>query len=246
VTPSSLSNLPFEAYQLPEDYAQRELLPLHFAFTPSFMFGSSYWPEKRQRKRERLLIIGYEGSDLPQADKEAALLCGLFGERATYLPGRDCTKKSVSEVLNEDFDYIHFICHGTYDFEHPGESSLYFRDLWTADAYRLRAYELRQFVRFKKRPVVTLSACSTALTADSRSNTWRGLPGSLLEVGARCIVGTRWPVADEASGALMSQFYELLLTTDQTPLQCFHMMQDKARTDGRMEEWACFGYLGLP
>jgi hypothetical protein len=68
----------------------------------------------------------------------------------------------------------------------------------------------------------------------------------LLEIGARCIIGTRWPVADRAASALMAQLYDLLLTTDKTPLQCFHTMQDKARGAGRIEEWASFGYLGLP
>jgi hypothetical protein len=39
------------------------------------------------------------------------------------------------------------------------------------------------------------------------------LPGSLLEVGARGIIGTHWPVADRASGVLMSELYGLLLAT---------------------------------
>jgi hypothetical protein len=35
----------------------------------------------------------------------------------------------------------------------------------------------------------------------------------LLEVGARCIIGTHWPVADRASRVLMSELYGLLLAT---------------------------------
>jgi hypothetical protein len=246
VAPGRLSNVPFEAYRMPDNYPHSELMPRHFAFMPSFLFGAGYKSEKRRLGTERILIIGYQGVDLPNAHEEAELLMHCFGDRADYIPGKDCTKKSVCEMLNGGYDFIHFICHGTYDPAGPRESSLYFRDEWKMDAYRLRASELRQFVRFRKRPVVTLSACSTALTADSRSNTWHGLPGSLLEVGARCIIGTRWPVADRAARVVMSEFYGLLLATDKTPLQCFHAVQDNARKEGRVEEWACFGYLGLP
>jgi CHAT domain-containing protein len=246
VTPSRLSNLPFEAYRMSAASAETEPLPTHFVFMPSLMFGRSGKPATPRHGEEKLLIIGYDGADLPDADREAELIGGLFGSRASYISGRECTKKRVTEALRGAYDYIHFICHGTYDAQHPGESALYFRDLWTADAYRLRARELRDLVRFMNRPVVTLSACSTALTADSRSNTWHGLPGSLLEVGAHCIIGTRWAVEDSVARTHMAEFYQQVLSTDKTPLQSFFTMQDRARSHRPMQEWSCFGYLGLP
>ncbi len=246
VTPSRLSNLPFEAFRVPAGSNQREGLPTRFAFMPSFMFGRSNETATPGHGQERLLIIGYEGADLPDADREAEFLGGLFGTRATYIPGRECTKKKVAEALGGAYDYIHFICHGTYDADHPGESSLYFRDLWTADAFRLSARELRDLVRFSRRPVVTMSACSTALTADSRSNTWHGLPGSMMEVGARCVIGTRWAVEDSVARKRMGEFYQQVLKSGKTVLESFFAMQDEARDREPMEEWACFGYLGLP
>jgi CHAT domain-containing protein len=245
VTPSSLSNLPFEAF-VPPAASARSGLPVHFAFTPSFQFRALRPPRPRRRGQEKLLVVGYEGSDLPQADHEAAMLMSAFGEDGRYLPGRECTKKRVIEELNGDYDFIHFICHGTYEAERPSESALYFRDVRTADAYRVRARELREFVHFRNEPVVTLSACSTALTADSRSNTWTGLPGSLLECGARCLIGTRWPIADRVAEEVMSQLYGLMLSTDGTPMECLHGVQDEIRDRRPTEEWACFGYLGPP
>jgi CHAT domain-containing protein len=246
VTPSSLSNLPFEAFLSRETRRHSDLLPTHFAFTPSFQFRAHRPPHPRRRGHEKLLIVGYDGADLPHADREATVLRSVFGENASYLPGRACTKKRVVEELNRDYDFIHFICHGMYDSDDPGESALYFRDSRSADAYRLRSRELRDFVRLSHEPVVTLSACSTALTADSKSNTWQGLPGSLLECGARCVVGTRWPVADRVAEQVMGRMYELMLSTGHTPMECLHMVQDEARDRRPIEEWACFGYLGPP
>jgi len=246
VTPSRLSNLPFEAWRVPSGTASVEGLPTHFAFLPSIMFGRDAKLEAIKRGEEKLLIIGYDGADLPDADREAELLGSLFGSRATYLPGRDCTKRKVIEALGGDYDYVHFICHGTYDADHPGESALYFRDRWTADAYRLCARELRGAVRLNRRPVVTLSACSTALTADSRSNTWHGLPGSMLEVGARCIIGSRWAVEDSVARDHMAAFYRKALSNNHSPLQGFFAVQDQFRIQEPTEAWACFGYLGLP
>jgi CHAT domain-containing protein len=207
-------------------------------------------PTARRQARclghERLLIVGYQGADLCHAADEVAALETLFAERASYLPGEKCTKRRVVEQLNGDYEYIHLICHGTFDANHPPESALIFRDRPDADAYRLRAHEIESMVRFPRRPIVTLSACSTALTADSRSNTWTGLPGALMRVGARCIVGTRWPVRDAAAAQMMRYFYRTLINTDDEPITCFFAMQDAQRPSGRLEDWACFGYLGLP
>jgi CHAT domain-containing protein len=210
------------------------------------MFRAGRLPRRRDCASDRLLIIGYEGADLPHADREASVLRAMFGDRAHYLRGLACTKKRVVEELCGEYGFVHFICHATYDTERPHESSLYFRDSHTADAYRLRANEIREFVRFKDDPVVTLSACSTALTADSRSNTWHGLPGSLLESGARCIIGTRWPVADRVAEEMMGGLYELMLTSDRSPAACLHALQDQLRDRRPVEEWSCFGYLGTP
>lgn len=254
VTPSTLSNLPLEIYATA---GSADRLPRHVAFLPAFMFrghqegrkhrkGKRGEARKRRPAEERLLIVGYHGADLARADGEARQIAELFGDRATYLTGDRCTKRAVVEYLNGRYDYIHLICHGTYEPARPEESALVFRDGPQTDAYCLRAREIESMVRFPRRPVVTLSACSTALTADSRSNTWTGLPGALLRSDARCVIGTRWPVRDETAASMMTGFFRELTTTGRRTLDCFFAMQDAQRDSGRAEDWACFGYLGLP
>jgi hypothetical protein len=53
-------------------------------------------------------------------------------------------------------------------------------------------------------------------------------------------------VADRVAEEVMSRMYELMLSTDHTPMECLHMVQDQARDRQPIEEWACFGYLGPP
>jgi CHAT domain-containing protein len=247
VAPSVLSNVPLEITSAHDGPDFVETPFARTAFTPSLMFGQGrHAPGPRRRKEARLLIIGYRGSVLRHADEEAAAVSGLYGDRALYLAAESCDKRRVVEELNGDYDVIHFICHGTYDIDRPRESALYFTDDRISDRLCLRAQEIRDFVRLPDRPVVTLSACSTSLTADSRTNTWHGLPGSFLEAGARCVIGTRWPVADRFATDFMSVFYRLLAETELSPLECFHSTQQTMRKNHSMEDWACFGYLGLP
>ena len=244
VLPSEWSVLPLEA-AVPAQPASGD--PIHrVSLLPAFSFGEGT-SRRERRDEERLLIVGYRGSDLERAEAEAASLVELFGSSATYLHGDALTKRTIVEHLNGEFDFVHLICHGAHDSAHPMESSLYFDNASGNDSVRLRARELELLTRMPRKPVVTLSACSTALTAQSRSNTWNGLPGSLLRAGAHAIIASRWPVHDDAAATLMNSLYQQIRTTDQSVLQCFHLAQAGLRDSGApIEDWACFGYLGRP
>ncbi len=91
-----------------------------------------------------------------------------------------------------------------------------------------------------------LSACSSVVTADSRTNSFHGLAGSLFRCGARAIVGSRWPVDDQAAAVLMARFHRLLRTTAQSPDLSLQLACEQLREDGhRSEDWAAFGYYGV-
>jgi CHAT domain-containing protein len=244
VLPTAFSVLPLEAYVAeaePIDGLQ------HVVLMPAFMFGNELTVSPLPRADARILVVGYSGDDLPGAEEEAAGICALFGDRSTYLAGQECTKRNVIEALCGEFDYVHLICHGDYDTRAPLNSSLYFHRPPTRDAFTLRAAEIQRYVRFAREPVVSISACSTALVADSRTNTWDGLPGSLLRAGARALIAARWPVDDWAASDLMRQYYGTLATCAKSAVDAFFMAQDSLRRSRRkIEDWACFGYLGVP
>jgi CHAT domain-containing protein len=91
--------------------------------------------------------------------------------------------------------------------------------------------------------MVTLSACSTALTAESRTNTWHGLPGSLIEAGARCVIGSRWPVDDEVAKNTMVSLYQTLLASPMNVTVALRSIQDRIAVNGAIKDWSCFGVL---
>ena len=60
------------------------------------------------------------------------------------------------------------------------------------------------------------------------------------------MIGTRWPVRDGTAASMMGDFYRQLARGTGAPLASFFAMQDAQRASGRVEDWSCFGYLGLP
>jgi CHAT domain-containing protein len=116
-----------------------------------------------------------------------------------------------------DAGVIHFSGHGSYDWQAPEESGLLLRD---PDAERvnprtgegidpLTVAEMREALRLSRTRLVTLSACETGLTEVRRglADEYIGLPGILLQAGARAVVASLWAVDDLATALLMWQFY---------------------------------------
>jgi CHAT domain-containing protein len=58
--------------------------------------------------------------------------------------------------------------------------------------------------------LLTLSACNTAVgTSEATGGEWESLGMIAQRKGAKAIIATLWPVADESTRLLMQQFYRL-------------------------------------
>jgi len=70
--------------------------------------------------------------------------------------------------------------------------------------------EMREQLRLARTQLVTLSACETGLVEFGRglADEYIGLPGILLQAGARAVVASLWAVDDLATALLMGRFYE--------------------------------------
>ena len=60
------------------------------------------------------------------------------------------------------------------------------------------------------RPMIVLSACESALGRLERGEGVVGLTRSFLAAGSRGVVASLWPVSDESTAQLMSDFYYAL------------------------------------
>jgi CHAT domain-containing protein len=113
------------------------------------------------------------------------------------------------------------------------------------DGHRITARELLE-VHLSNFPVITMSACSTGLVAIDASNGYSGLAGSLLRAGARCVVGSRWPVYDEAAATFMDSLYLRLAAGVEGPFDCFAATQRDRTKLTALEDCVAFAYVGLP
>ncbi|MEB3232001.1 MAG: CHAT domain-containing protein [Leptolyngbyaceae bacterium] len=103
----------------------------------------------------------------------------------------------------QDFQVVHLATHGQFS----SDADQTFVLAWDAP---INPTELEALLREISPDLLVLSACQTA-TGDDRAAL--GLAGVAVRAGARSTLATLWFVSDEATSALMQQFYHELSTT---------------------------------
>jgi tetratricopeptide (TPR) repeat protein len=194
-----------------------------------------------------LLMIGYTGTDLPGVEIEIEAIRAAWRGDHKVLHGAALNKRMALEELAKGYDFIHFAGHGTFDDEESLMSAFYFASKGgqgADDAYRLTAQDLLT-IRLPKHPVVTLSACSTGVTATGEAHRFAGLPGSLLQIGACAVIGSRWPVGDDVALDVMRHTYGNI-ASGAAPFDAFMQAQERMRATRAIEDWGAFRYIGIP
>lgn len=137
--------------------------------------------------------------DLPATDREIASLSSLFGSRTVvHQPCRRDDWPSDGEAFA-----WHFVGHASIRADNPFYSCLHLDDgpLFAAD-FRLKRCRVN---------MVTLSACRSGEQVTMPGEESTGLVRSLLEMGARNVIASRWPVSDRSAAFWMEQFYNRLV-----------------------------------
>ena len=144
----------------------------------------------------------------PQADprlvftpREGVAVATLFAQ-STLDEGRTGTKQQVMTRVRGQA-YLHFSCHGSYDWNDPTASGL---DL--ADG-RLTLSELQEgSLDLSATRLVTLSACETGMTdVIQGSEEYVGVPAGFMWAGVPCVISSLWAVPDLSTALLMERFY---------------------------------------
>lgn len=131
-----------------------------------------------------------------------AAIAGLFAQREVH-EGRAGTKDAVVRGVRGRA-YLHFSCHGAYNWNDPPESGLALAD------GRLTLAELQSgAVDMSAARLVTLSACETGLTdvLKGSAEEYVGLPAGFMLAGVPCVVSSLWAVPDLSTALLMERFY---------------------------------------
>lgn len=197
-----LHHVPFAALQ------GRDARPLLREDGPVLGYApsASVWLWQRRADRETAagcLTVGYRGAadDLPLAEVEAQQVARLL--QGTAYVGAQAARVPLREKAAPQ-RWLHFACHGWFDYERPLESYLEI-----GPEVRLTAREvLRQW--HLRAELVTLSACQTGVSHILRGDEAMGLIRAFLYAGARAVLVTQWPVEDAPAFLLMADFYARL------------------------------------
>ncbi|MGW1030358.1 CHAT domain-containing protein [Streptomyces sp. NPDC002577] len=139
--------------------------------------------------------------DLPAADEEAAVLTGSF-PGARLLRGPAATRERLMTAV-PDHDIVHVACHAGHDADRHHESHLVLHD------GRLHIADIAA-ARTDRAGLAFLSACGTAQNRLDLPDESLNLLSAFQLAGFSHLVGSLWPVTDQANTRLVKAFYEYL------------------------------------
>jgi len=198
--------------------------------------------------QQQLFALQNPTEDLFNADMEVETIKIRFNPHQILL-----RKQATKTALNENREnlsntsYLHFSCHGVFNFDYPLLSSLVLADSLEpqtsppppesnqpAEKQRYltlrsgrkaipeKCLTLREIFAELQLPqcsLVTLSACETGLTTSiAMTDEYIGLPSGFLYAGSMNVVSSLWAVDDFATAILMIKFYQELPDTDSVAL----------------------------
>ena len=182
---------------------------------------SSQRMQDASRQRPSLLAVINPTEDLRYTPVEGKAVEALFNpnDRET-LPGDRATKEMVVKKAPER-TYLHFSCHGLYNWQDVMRSGLVL-----ANHHMLTLSDIISDMDLGKARLVTLSACETGMTDMRQSpDEFIGLPTGFLQAGAIGVVSTLWAVNDAATSLLIKHFYEKHLKGGLPPDQALRSSQ---------------------
>ncbi|MEG4094160.1 CHAT domain-containing protein, partial [Microcoleus sp. Pol8_D1] len=192
----------------------------------------------------QLFALQNPTEDLFNADMEVETIKTQFNPHQVLL-----RKQATKTALNENREnlsntrYLHFSCHGVFNFDYPLLSSLVLADSLEpqtsppppesnqpAEKQRyvtlrsgrkaipeqcLTLREIFADLQLPQCSLVTLSACETGLTdSTAMTDEYIGLPSGFLYAGSMNVVSSLWAVDDFATAILMIKFYQELPQAD--------------------------------
>uniref|UniRef100_UPI0020C34BB9 CHAT domain-containing protein n=1 Tax=Oscillatoria sp. HE19RPO TaxID=2954806 RepID=UPI0020C34BB9 len=157
----------------------------------------------------------------PYVSIEIEALQKLFTP-VTVLKGKAASKTAFTQVATQlkESAFVHFSCHGSFEFENPRISKLFLADA------KLPGIELSEKInplgcltlpeifnlRFRQCRLLTLSACETGITdITTTSDEYISILAGFFFAGSRNVLGTLWEVDAFPTAICMIHFYKTLL-----------------------------------
>jgi len=240
---------PIHAWQYPSPEQTGRWRALLDDYTIAVVPSASVWRLCREQQpsagRGTFLGVAYPatGEDwLRFVVPEVRAIATRFPRHALLLE-EEATKDAMRRHAQQ-FDLVHFACHGLFRPDAPLQSSL-----WLADGF-LTVLEIMNTLRLKA-ALAVLSACGSGLAELGRGDELVGLVRAVMYAGAPAVVASLWPVNDAVTALLFERFYAAF--TAGTPAaealrQAQLWVRDELVINGRRFDhpyfWAAFEALG--
>ncbi len=118
------------------------------------------------------------------------------------------TRDQLIKVLRrEDFDVLHFSCHGVFDKQDPADSVIRLPDGKELRPDDLSLDDIAPRMR-RRRPLVFLNCCHSGCTAPDHLTGLGGWATSLINLGCGAVIGCGWAVVDELAAKFSLAFYD--------------------------------------
>ena len=219
---------------------------------PSFHSLTLLWERTAIREintRKKGIVIGVSDFErrhqkLHHVKDEVAFLAKKYGHNSTILSEENGTwAKLLHQSRSEEaglsqYSWLHIASHVFPDEITGRLSGIAFsgKDVWLDQLYELTPLP----------DLVTFSACNSIYNRVYEGDEHLGLPITSLLAGANKIIGSIWPVLDQAAAGFTKQFYERY-SEEISPAQTLAVIQREAFQQGKdFTEWGSFIYLGVP
>jgi CHAT domain-containing protein/tetratricopeptide (TPR) repeat protein len=173
---------------------------------------------------------------LPFARAEVETVAQLFAPQASRVLSEHRATRAETQDNLPGATHLHFACHATFEVAEPLDSAL---SLSGRDELTLRDL-LAGTLDLSSQRLAVLSACQTGITEFERvPDEVVGLPTGFLHAGIPGVVATLWPVNDQSTAVLVSEFYRLLLAERQDPATALARARGHLRdaTARELAEW---------
>lgn len=182
---------------------------------------------------------------LPAARREAQRIAALFPEGHTelYVGGEARESRLKARGGDPPTRRLHIASHGRISVTDPAASFL----LLAADPEDDGLLQMHEIFNMNlPYELVVLSGCETALGPRIDGEGLLGLSRAFLYAGARELVVSLWPVADDATEHLMVDFYHQILRGGSTAEALREAKLAAIETGAGSFEWASFVLIGAP
>ncbi|KPK37903.1 MAG: hypothetical protein AMJ78_10825, partial [Omnitrophica WOR_2 bacterium SM23_29] len=159
---------------------------------------------------EQKIKLEKEYSRLPYGKKELNNITRYFGKKeCEIIIGKRATETRIKMLNLDDYQIIHFVCHGIINDRYPLESAL----VLSSDSKMMNDgyLQLKEVYNLRTRAeLVILSACNTAAGKMEIGAGLVSLSRSFFAAGARSVLASIWTIKDSTAALCMNSFYREL------------------------------------